>query len=401
MTLPVTVDEAFELLRKRVTPLSSEKVLLENAYGRMLRQTVICDRDLPPFDRVMMDGVAVKYSRSTRQWKILAVQYAGDNPLSLEKSGTCFEIMTGSVLPLNADTIIPLEDYRIEDDIVTLRKNISVKKGQFIHRRGSVSRIGDRLIEDEIMLEGRSLALCASVGLPKLEVTRKPKVVFISTGNELVKPEHRPESSQIRRSSDQIVRSELKKLNIPLRKNLHLPDDRESILEHLNQLKEQEDLIVLSGGVSKGRTDFIPTCAWEAGFEIIYHGIRQKPGGPMLAARHPSGTILLGLPGNPLSSLVCTRLYLRTVLNSLCGYPLNRDKILLLEEPNNPLPKGRLLPVSLMKDKTNRKIGKIVYPHTSGDMVSVLQSDGLVYLPIEQQDDSARNSEYDYFDWSL
>jgi molybdopterin molybdotransferase len=397
----VSVDQALASLTKHITPLDSEKVTLAEACGRVLRQPVFSDRDMPPFDRVMMDGVAIRHKRSVSGWRIQGIQYAGDEPLKVVDSGTCLEIMTGSVLPLGTDTIIPVEDYHVKNGEVSLPEGVKIKHGQYVHRRGSVGCMGDCLIAPPVVLDGRTLALCASVGLMNLQVTRKPKVAFISTGSELVDPTCNPEPSQIRLTNDRLVAAELHKLGIPLNQNHHLPDDRELILNLLNQLKKDHDLIVLSGGVSKGKADFIPICVWEAGFEVMFHDVQQKPGGPVLAAKHPSGTVLLAMPGNPISSLVCTRLYLRVILSIVYGWPVHMRKIKVKGKVDCIENKTRLLPGTLLEHKNAGTVGKIVYSDTSDDMLNVLNSDGLVRIPACENQSSSTNGIFEYFDWAL
>ena len=398
---PVSIDQAMDCLRRYIQPLESEEVSLEGACCRVLRQPVFGDRDLPPFDRVMMDGIAVCYKRQANRWTISGTQYAGDEQSSLTNSGDCVEIMTGSVLPAGADTVIPVEDYTVENEVVTLNIGVKVKKGQFVHKQGSVSRTGDCLIAPPVVLDGRHLALCAGVGHTRLKVTRKPKVTFISTGNELVSPDSQPEGSQIRLTNDRLVSVELHKLGIPLDQIHHLPDDRESILDLLNRLKKEQDLIVFSGGVSKGRADFIATCVWEAGFEVLFHGIRQKPGGPLLAARHPSGALVLGMPGNPVSSLVCTRLYLRMALSILYGWPMQVRKVAITGKTDFPGGKDRLLPVKLVEKGKLGTVARIVDPITSDNMLGALNSDGFVRIPVIDPKETSKNRVFEYFDWTL
>ena len=398
---PVSIDQALESLRRNITPLASEEVALSDACCRVLRQPVFGDRDMPPFDRVMMDGIAIRYKRKATRWNLQGTQYAGDDPGSIVDPHACVEIMTGSVLPVGADTVVPVEDYKIEDDKVLLNADTKIKKGQFVHRRGAISHSGDCLIAPPVVLDGKNLAICASVGLTHLKVTRKPRIAFISTGDELVHSDCLPEASQIRLTNDRPVGVELHKLGLALAQRHHLPDDRKSILELLNRLKRGQDLIVFSGGVSKGRADFIATCVWEAGFEVLFHGVKQKPGGPLLAAKHPSGAFVLGMPGNPISSLVCTRLYLRVILSILYGWPLHMRKIAVSGKHTFPGVKARLLPVKLVEDEKKGTIAKILDPATSDNMLAVLNSDGFVRIPVDEHQESSKKRVFEYFDWAL
>ena len=402
METKITIGRSRELFAAHLVGLATEQISLELARGRVLAELVRCDRALPPFDRVTMDGIAVMWNvaNPVGEWQSVGVQYAGDAPLKLENSSQCVEIMTGSKLPIGADSVIPVEWIEAgPDGRFQLRSGESVAHGQFVHLAGSDRKGGDVLLEPGVLLSARQLAVCASVGKSSIEVNRLPEVAYISTGNELVAVDEVPGEVEVRRSNDQAVAAECAKAGIQLKYNLHLKDDASEITARLDELRREIDIIVFSGGVSMGKADYIPGCAQACGFKIIFHKVKQKPGGPILFAKHPDGTVLLGLPGNPLSCMVCSRVYLREVIWKLSGFPLNSSLIVV----KGPFPddsiKARFQPVRLEHDDEHGQIGEIVRSNTSGDMISVLNSDGIVMLPVTQERKTGESLVLEYLDW--
>ena len=397
----INIGRSRELLCAHVKALKTEVVPIQVARGRILQETVSADRDLPPFDRVTMDGIAICWVKDVQSWSCVGTQFAGDAPLSVENGSECVEIMTGARLPMGADTVIPVEWIKTEGSRVSLRPGNKIERGLFVHGIGSDSRTGDVLINPGVRLSGRHLALCASVGKTELKVSRLPKIAYLSTGNELVAPDQIPGEVEMRRSNDHAVSAECAKLGIELHANLHLKDDPELIEKRLLELEKEVDLIVFSGGVSMGKADYIPSCAEACGFEIVFHKVMQKPGGPILFAKHPSGRLLLGLPGNPLSCMVCARLYLRQILEAMTGYPMGSNMICTSGPfPKDPI-KTRLQPVRMENDPVRGRIAKVVTPNTSGDMLRVLDTDGFVLLPTDNERAQGETLLLEYLDWEL
>lgn len=396
----ISIGRSRELLCARINRLPLESVPLDAALGRVLGEPVRCDRDLPPFDRVTMDGIAIRYQEAVRSWHSLGVQFAGDRPREIHAPDQCVQVMTGTRLPHGADTVIPVEWLGGAERNPELASAFAVEPGQCVHLRGSDCCAGDCLIPAGTVLGGAALSLCASVGMTQLQLTRLPRVAFVSTGDELVDVGQTPAHDSIRRSNDRLVAGECAKLGIALHRNLHLPDDPERIREALQTLQTEVDLIVVSGGVSMGKADYIPTCVKQCGFEICFHKIRQKPGGPLLFAQHPSGTLLLGLPGNPLSSLVCARLYLRLVLERLTGFPLASTRVRLAGSPLEDAEKSRLLPVRIEPEESGGIVAVPVFPNTSGDMVRILGTNGIVILPSASEGPSESQLTVEYLDWT-
>jgi molybdopterin molybdotransferase len=394
--VPLSISELHALIEREIRLLGVEKVSIETALNRTLAEVIQADHPMPAFDRVMMDGIAVKLVQGQTSWKVIATQFAGDPPKEISHPSDCVEVMTGAVLPTGCDTVIPLEDFERQLEYVSLNPDTSIEYQQFVHPKGSDKSVGGTLLDSGTSLTGRALAVAASVGKTSMMARKLPKVAFVSTGHELVGPADPLTAGKIRRTNDQVVAAELKKVGIPLEANLHLEDDNDRISKVLKTLRLENDLIVCSGGVSKGKADYIRQCAEEDSFTILAHGISQKPGGPLLLGLHENGCVLLGLPGNPLSTTVCARVHLRKVIASLSGYPLMTEWVELVKTPRQ-LPSKTLVANGILQ-----KNGKLLIQasNTSGDFTSVVQSDGCCAIPsqLESQGDSTQTL-VKFWDW--
>ena len=396
----ISLVRARELIGKHVTTLGTEAVPLDRALGRVLATPVCADRDQPAFDRVTMDGIAIQYREGQQCWHVRGVQFAGETPLRLKDSGDCVQVMTGTQLPEGADTVIPIEWLQGKSSEFHLLPSSTVEFGQMVHRKGSDCRTGDPLIPEGTLLNAAAWSLCASVGATQLQVKRLPRIAFVSTGNELVDVSEIPGAQSIRRSNDRVVAAECAKAGLSLHACIHLPDDPGVIETTLHRLLGEVDWVVFSGGVSMGKADHIPDCVRRCGFEILFHKVRQKPGGPLLFAKHASGCGLLGLPGNPVSSLVCSRLYLRLIFQYQSGFPLGDSWVPLAEPGPDDSEKTRLLPVHMERSPQGDIRVRPVPTNTSGDMVSVIHSDGLLILPPVNERSSDPHPALEFLNWN-
>lgn len=189
----ITVQQADEIIDSQVQDFGTEEIDFQNALGRVLAENIRADRDLPPFDRPTVDGIAINFSafeKGIRSFKIKAIQSAGERSLAIFSENECIEIMTGAALDTTVDTVIRYEDISIENGIATIQ--IDVKKGQNIHLKGRDKKAGETLVEPNQLISPAILGIAASVGKTKLLVKKLPKIVIISTGDELVSPSETP-----------------------------------------------------------------------------------------------------------------------------------------------------------------------------------------------------------------
>jgi molybdopterin molybdotransferase len=305
----ITPEQAEILIHSRSLALSVESISLHQALNRVLAEELVADTDLPPFNRVMMDGIALCYraiENGHTHFPIQAMQRAGEAPLTLESEDYCIEIMTGAVCSSGCDTVVPYEHIRIENGIAYIDQ-LPGAKGKNIHLKGSDKKRGEVLVPEGKRIGPAEIGIASSVGKETLRVLRKPRVLICSTGDELVDIHETPLAYQIRRSNVYALMASLQSLGIEA-DNVHLPDEKEQLERALEEALKSYDAILLSGGVSKGKFDLLPDVLRQLGIETIFHGIAQRPGKPMWFGYSETCTVF-ALPGNPVSTLTCAARY--------------------------------------------------------------------------------------------
>lgn len=375
----IEVAEADARIASLVHPVATEQVPLAEATGRVLREPVVADRDLPPFDRVMMDGYAIRYAdwSADALFHIRGTALAGSPRTRLPHADgrTACEVMTGAPLPEGADTVVPFEDTRRDGGTFHLT-DPHVEPGQFIHRQGSDFSKGTPLLSPGTRLRAVEIGIAASCGCARLSVSKQPVVTIFGTGDELVPVESTPAAHQIRRSNAQVIASALDVAGAAATTIGHLSDAVKEEQAKLEQAITDSEIVVISGAVSKGRLDWIPGFLDEIG-ECLFHGVRQRPGKPMGVWRARNGATIFALPGNPVSTLVCTHRYVIPFIAACSGCPVPRVNVRLLEPFSFDRPLTLFLPVK-------REVSGCVSPapvNNSGDYASLAGTDGLIELP--------------------
>lgn len=357
--------EAIELLKNITIPFRTEKLPLAKTLGMNIAEKIVADRDFPPFDRVMMDGIAVK-DISAPSWKIEGILFAGEPVKAIKKTDGALEIMTGATAPRGTEAILKIEDLHIEKKIATYLGKTPLQKGQFIHLQGADAPAGSVLVKKRTKIGPVEIAIAATVGKAHIEVESKPHVHIFSTGDEIVGLHETPKEHQIRSSNVMMLKSVLLSKGFKANSS-HLPDSAEKIKASLDKALESNDIILLSGGVSAGKKDLIPGILAEAGFKTVFHKISQKPGKPMLVANRPDGKVVFAFPGNPISTLTCFWVYfLPWVSGDWTEY--NEKEIKFLPKPSADL--DQWIPV---------ENGEVLAHNGSGDLISWSRADGLVW----------------------
>ena len=317
----LTPAEASSAIIDAVAPIAVETVPLQVAAGRILAETRVAERDLPPFDRVAMDGIAVRHAvvlGGRRRFRIAGTVAAGQEPIPLVNDEDCLEVMTGAMLPPGADTVVPVEQISLEDGHVSLGVDTLVP-GANVHRRASDGRAGDIVLTPGMRLRAPELAVAASVGCAALKVARLPQIAIVSTGDELVGAEDALKPWQIRRSNVHGIAAQLSERGYSRLSLHHLTDDRGRLLERIADLLANNDVLILSGGVSAGKFDHVPGVLAELGVRRVFHKVAQRPGKPLWFGVTASGKPVFALPGNPVSTLVCLVRYVLPALDHAAG----------------------------------------------------------------------------------
>ena len=357
--------EAIELLKNITIPFRTEKLPLAKTLGMNIAEKMVADRDFPPFDRVMMDGIAVK-DISAPTWKIEGILFAGEPVKAIKKIDGALEIMTGATAPRGTEAIIKIEDLSIEKKIATYIGKTPLEKGQFIHLQGADAPAGSVLVKKRTKIGPVEIAIAATVGKAHIEVESKPHVHIFSTGDEIVGLHETPKDHQIRSSNVMMLKSVLLSKGFKANSS-HLPDSAEKIKASIDKVLESNDIILLSGGVSAGKKDLIPGVLAEARFETVFHKISQKPGKPMLVATRSDGKVVFAFPGNPISTLTCFWVYfLPWVSGEWAEYNVKEIQFL----PKPPAELDQWIPV---------ENGEVLAHNGSGDLISWSRADGLVW----------------------
>ena len=383
----LTTAEALQSVLANTAEFSTETVTVADSCGRVLRDGIVAERDQPPFDRVMMDGIALQHAdieSGQREFPIQAVQAAGDAVLTLQ-SGQCIEIMTGAARPENADSIVPVERLTNNDGVATLEPDYAVKAGRFIHPRGSDFKQGAELLSAGTRISPMDIAIIASCGYTEVDVATDPIVRIISTGNELVPAGDEIEDHQIRLSNGPAVEALLGEHGYRRCAQDHLADDIDALRKSLQRHLEEADVLILSGGVSMGKADYVPQVLAELGVEVVFHKVSQRPGKPMWFGKGTGGQLVFALPGNPVSALVCCRQYVIPSLARASGIRVSPPEFAALASNVSFKPNLTCFqPVKLTSNTSGQVIAIPVKTNTSGDFASLSGTDGYVELPREQ-----------------
>jgi molybdopterin molybdotransferase len=388
-----------------LTPQAAEKLILEaipllhrvdcgisEAHGRVLRSDLRADRDLPPFDRVTMDGFAVSsaaLAKGARRFRVEATQAAGMRPFTLAAPGSgCIEVMTGAVLPEGADCVVPYEDaIRDGEDAVMSEGAELPVPGRHVHRRGSDHRSGDVVVRAGVRLTGREIAVAASCGHSSLTVSHSPKVAVISTGDELVEVDGLVAPHQIRRSNDYAIRAALIRAGYPHADRFHLRDVRHEIEHRLWHILAEYEVVLITGGVSKGKFDFLPAELARQGVRKIFQGVAQRPGKPFWFGIGGRLTPVFALPGNPVSAYTCLHRYVLPALDHASGMIPRTRLLAALAKPVTFKPKlALLLPVRVSSGPRAELLADPGTVGSSGDFAGLVDTDGFVELPAETDD---------------
>lgn len=381
----ITIQEALDLVLSQKQSYGIEEIQLTKAVGRFLAEDIFTDRDAPPFDRVMMDGIAIHLAdlqdSLNPNYPIQGIQAAGSPQMSLMDATHCLEVMTGAILPINANTIIPYEEIKIKDGKAHL--NIEKAAKRFIHYQGSDSKKGEKVLEKGKRINTGDIGILATVGQAKVKVAKLPKAAIISTGDELVNVDQNPLAHQIRKSNVYSLWASLHQDGINAEMH-HILDDKEALREKLSALVKDFDVLLLSGGVSKGKFDHIPEIMEELGVQKLFHRIAQRPGKPFWFGQHKEfNTKIFAYPGNPVSTYVNHLFYFKQWLHASLGNGWKFATRELGEEiPSNPK-LARFISVNL-----NPENGKAfpINHNGSGDLFSLAKTDGFLLLPQREGD---------------
>jgi len=378
----ISVAEASQIVIDHQLILGEEYVSLENSMGRILREDLIADRTFPPFDRVTMDGIAIAYAafeKGQREFPIQEIQAAGMEQKTMSHNSHCMEVMTGAILPSNTDTVIRYEDLDINDGIARIVLD-QLKFRQNIHFKGNDRPQGEVIVEAGGKISAAEIGVAATIGKTTLKVAQIPKAVIITTGDELVEVAETPLPHQIRSSNVYKIKSTLHKWGVPA-VSLHLIDDKAAIKASLQECLENFEVIILSGGVSKGKFDFVPEVLEDLAVVKLFHRVAQRPGKPFWFGQKDN-TCVFALPGNPVSSFMCLHRYFRPWLNATLNLPTAVPPHAILQEDFNFRPDlTYYLQVKIQYNTAGQILAFPLEGNGSGDLANLVDADAFLEIP--------------------
>jgi molybdopterin molybdotransferase len=311
----LSFEEALRLVLERVRPLPSEPVPLEEAAGRVLASAGTAAVDLPPFDSSAMDGYAVRAADTPGRLSV-GFRIAAGRPASRPlRPGEAMAIATGGAMPAAADAVIPIEYVVADDNAVEIDR--TVEPGAFVRPRGGDAGRGEVVVDAGTVLAPAQLGALAAAGVAEVECARRPRAAVLTTGSELRPPGVELEPGQIYEANGVILAAQLASAGAVVARLTPVADEAEAHREALERGLEA-DVLVTSGGVSVGPHDLVRAVGAELGIDEVFWRVAVKPGKPFWFGVRGS-TLVFGVPGNPVSALVCCELFVRPAVLALQG----------------------------------------------------------------------------------
>ena len=376
----ITVNNALEIILNNSENFGIEEVDFVKSLGCILKEDIVADRDFPPFNRVSMDGIAISsksFNSGQRTFKIEGIQAAGSSRLTLMDSNNCIEAMTGAVLPVGCDVVIQYELLTIENGEATINLD-AVKFFQNIHKKGLDRVEGDVLIKKNTLISSAEIGVLATVGKSKVKVAKQPKIMIVSTGNELVEVNEIPAEHQIRRSNVYTLVSILEKLQIKA-ETAHILDDKQILEAKIEGFLNEYDVLIFSGAVSKGKFDFIPEVLANLGVEKLFHKVKQRPGKPFWFGKKESKTVF-AFPGNPVSTYVSCLKYFTPWYQKCLGVNYDNGLQAILSEDYFFKPGLTYFLQVKLSQQNGKLIATPISGKGSGDLVNLVDADAFLEL---------------------
>lgn len=315
----ISFEEAYSTVMSHVSLTGIETVSFIESLGRILAEDITSDMDMPPFNKATVDGFACRKDDLGQEMDIIETIAAGMKPLKIVSTKQCSRIMTGASVPEGADIVFMVEDSLILPSGKVRYKGSFTKEN--IALKGEDIKFGDIVIEKGKLIRPQEIAVMAAVGCTSVKVSRKPLVAVISSGDELVEPFVIPGVSQIRNSNGYQLLTQLLRAGALGKYYGIARDDKEETYELLKQAITECDIVLVTGGVSMGDFDFIPSVMEKAGVKILFSRINIQPGKPTTFGVHPDA-LVFGLPGNPVSSFTQFELLVRPMICKMMSYNL-------------------------------------------------------------------------------
>jgi molybdopterin molybdotransferase len=317
----LTVEEALSLISEHAQALAPRRVAIGGAAGLVLAEDIASEINSPPYDKSLMDGYAVRSADREPERRVLEEVAAGAVPRYPVTPGSATRIMTGAPLPEGADAVVVIEKTKLTGDDVVLLEQVDPFPGQNILPLGASMRAGDVVLREGAEIRPIEVAILAEIGRGFVRVRPRPRVAILPTGNELLTAGEKPAHGQIQNSNGPMLVAAAARASAEAIELGIARDNREDLARWIEQ-GLAADVLILSGGVSAGKFDLVPSVLGELGVEQVFHKVALRPGKPLWFGTKQVGdrqVLVFGLPGNPVSSLVCFELFVRPAISALSG----------------------------------------------------------------------------------
>ncbi|HRH41295.1 MAG TPA: molybdopterin molybdotransferase MoeA [Pyrinomonadaceae bacterium] len=377
----IPISEALQIITRETSSLEPETVDLTDSIGRILAEDIFADSDLPPFDRSMMDGFAVKsedVQNAPVKLKIIGESVAGKRWHGELNHGEAVRIMTGAALPIGADSVQKVEVTKESDGFIEILE--LTKAGQFFIKKATEITTGTKVFERGELINEKMIASLASFGYAQIKVAERPTISILATGSELVAINEKPNQDEIRDSNSATLKAFAEKFakieNVEL-----IKDDLETLKSKIKNQKSK--IVILTGGVSMGDYDFTKPALRELGAEIFFDKVCLKPGKPCVFAKLGE-QLIFGLPGNPVSVITTFSLFVRTAILQMQNARetnLKEGFAVLSKQMKGAKERDSYLPATLEISEKAQVIATPVRFSGSSDFIGFAKADCLIFVP--------------------
>lgn len=374
----IKFEKAIEIVNSNFSLLGTERVDIKDCINRVLREDIFSDMEMPPFNKSAMDGYACRREDIGNELEVIEIIPAGYKPKKGVGKNQCSKIMTGAMLPESADCVIMVED--VKETAPGRVKYQKDKTGDNICIKGEDVKSGQLLLNAGTRITAKEIASLALCGAVNPLVSRKPLVGIISTGDEIVEPYVKPGLSQIRNTNSYQLIAQCNEFGVTSNYYGIVSDTKEAIGSIIEKAKNENDLIMLTGGVSMGDYDLVPAILKEKGFEILFDKVAIQPGKPTVFGRE-GNKFVFGMPGNPVSSFIIFEFFVKEFLAGMMG--LKEFKKIIRCELANDFRRKHDSRLARIPAKIN-SAGKAVTVeyHGSAHVNSLAFADGVISIPI-------------------
>jgi molybdopterin molybdotransferase len=378
----IEFEEAYKIVIGSSYTTGTEAISFSDSLNRVLAMDIASDMDIPPFDRATVDGFACRKKELENPLEIIEILPAGVRPTKAVLNGQCAKIMTGAPVPDGADMVFMVEDSLILPDGKVRYTGSSLKEN--ISYRGEDIKTGDIVLRSGKQVQPQDIAVMASAGCTEVLVGKMPVVSIISSGDELVEPQEKPGVSNIRNSNAYQLMAQVERAGAIAKYMGIAGDDEDETCRMIKDAVAGSDMVMITGGVSMGDFDFVPSVMERAGISILFSSVRVQPGKPTTFGIHPKVPVF-GLPGNPVSSFIQFELLVRPLICKMMGciYRPFTFRLKMKESfSRKTSDRQAFIPVRITDDE----YVKPVEYHGSAHISALTQADGIISIPAGKAD---------------